>query len=247
MTQVAPQPVHTGQSTPHRTPAPAEPVGRRPVFLHAVAFVLGFGAVFTLLGSAAGQLGRSLNEFLPVIQRLGAILLIVFGLITIGVFSRLSAFIRQRTDLAHNPAAAALVSILDFFTALLYTEKRVSEMHNVNRRWGYLSSALLGVSFSAFELYSRQNCPVYDGGKYGQLRGPGCVGPGTGTGPTMSGPLTIYPPGMKKAAARKPVSSVTTGKDGKTLNKALGKKPSAAERLMLGPLVSGVMPKEGGK
>ena len=105
----------------------------------------------------------------------------------------------------------------------------------------------LGISFSAFQQYSRQNCPVYDGGKYGQLRGPGCVGPGTGTGPTMSGPLTIYPPGMKKAAARKPVSSVTTGKDGKTLNKALGKKPSAAERLMLGPLVSGVKPKEGGK
>jgi cytochrome c-type biogenesis protein len=149
MTQVAPQPIRADQPATQRPPATTEPAGRLQVFLHAVAFVLGFGAVFTLLGSAAGLLGRSLNEFLPVIQRLGAILLIVFGLITIGVFSRLSAFIRQRTDLAHNPAAAALVSILDFFTALLYTEKRVSEMHNVNRRWGYLSSALLGVSFSA--------------------------------------------------------------------------------------------------
>ncbi len=94
----------TGNPAP---PATTEPAGRLQVFLHAVAFVLGFGAVFTLLGSAAGLLGRSLNEFLPVIQRLGAILLIVFGLITIGVFSRLSAFIRQRTDLAHNPAARA--------------------------------------------------------------------------------------------------------------------------------------------
>jgi cytochrome c-type biogenesis protein len=51
--------------------------------------------------------------------------------------------------LARNPAAAALVSILDFFNSLLYTERRLTEMHQVNRSWGYLSSALLGVSFSA--------------------------------------------------------------------------------------------------
>jgi cytochrome c-type biogenesis protein len=51
--------------------------------------------------------------------------------------------------LAQNPAAVALVSILDFLNALLYTERRVAEMHQVNRNWGYLSSALLGVSFSA--------------------------------------------------------------------------------------------------
>jgi cytochrome c-type biogenesis protein len=38
---------------------------------------------------------------------------------------------------------------LDFFNTLLYTERRVAEMHTVNRGWGYLSSALLGVSFSA--------------------------------------------------------------------------------------------------
>ncbi|EGD55885.1 MCE family protein [Gordonia neofelifaecis] len=105
----------------------------------------------------------------------------------------------------------------------------------------------LGVSFGAFQQYTRQNCPVYDGGPYGTARGPGCVGPGTGTGPTMSGPLTIYPPGMKRAAAQKPVSAVTTGKDGKTLKGALGRQPSAADSLMLGPLVSAVAPKEGGQ
>jgi cytochrome c-type biogenesis protein len=48
-----------------------------------------------------------------------------------------------------NPAAAALVSILDWFSALLYTERRVTDMHQVNRRWGFASSFLLGVSFSA--------------------------------------------------------------------------------------------------
>ncbi|MBM7367138.1 MCE family protein [Gordonia hydrophobica] len=105
----------------------------------------------------------------------------------------------------------------------------------------------LGINFSAYQQYSRQNCPVYDGGPYGQLRGPGCVGPGTGTGPTMSGPLTIYPPSMQRRTVRKQVSGVTTGQDDKTLSAALGKKPTAADTLMLGPLVSAVTPKGGDK
>ncbi len=91
----------------------------------------------------------------------------------------------------------------------------------------------LGISFGAFMRYTRQNCPVYNGGKYGQLRGPGCVGPGTGTGPTSSGPLLIYPPSMRRMAA----GSVTTGADVSTLRKMLGHDPSPAEILMLGPLV----------
>ncbi|GAC55903.1 Mce family protein [Gordonia hirsuta DSM 44140 = NBRC 16056] len=97
----------------------------------------------------------------------------------------------------------------------------------------------IGVSFSAFEMYTRQNCPVYDGGPYGQLRGPGCVGPGTGTGPTQSGPLRIYPEGMVR---RTVAGQVTTKQDGELLSAALGRKPSTAESLMLGPLVSGVKP-----
>lgn len=95
----------------------------------------------------------------------------------------------------------------------------------------------LGLSFTPFEMYSRQNCPVYDGGKYGQLRGPGCVGPGTGTGPTMSGPLAVYPSdGMRRAVS----GQVTARADDRLLSEVLGRTPSTAESMMLGPLVSGV-------
>ena len=38
---------------------------------------------------------------------------------------------------------------LSVFNTLLYTERRVTEMHNVKRNWGYLSSVLMGMSFSA--------------------------------------------------------------------------------------------------
>jgi cytochrome c-type biogenesis protein len=124
--------------------------GRRlVVFLHSVFFVLGFTTVFTLLGSAAGLLGSSLNQYLPAMQRLGAIMLVIFGLSTLGVFRWLVDKIRARTDLDTNPAAAALVSVLDFFNGLMYSEKRVTDMHEVSRNWGYASSFLLGVSFSA--------------------------------------------------------------------------------------------------
>lgn len=118
-------------------------------FSHALAFVLGFGTIFTLLGSAAGLLGHGLTSWLFVIQKLGAVLLVIFGLVTIGVFRWLVNFVTARTDLAQNPAAAALVDVLNFFNTLLYTERRVAEMHNVKQGLGYMSSFLMGVSFSA--------------------------------------------------------------------------------------------------
>lgn len=122
---------------------------RLTIFLHALAFVIGFTVVFTLIGSAAGLIGKNLNAYLPMIQRLGAILLAIFGLVTLGVFRWLVNLLSTHIDLNVNPAAAALVSILNFFNTLLYTEKRITDMHQVNRNWGYLSSAMLGVSFSA--------------------------------------------------------------------------------------------------
>ncbi len=128
-------------------PQKAQP-RRAAVFGHALAFVLGFTIVFTLLGSAAGLLGQSLNRYIPIIQQVGAILLVIFALVTLGVFRWAAQQISQRADLAQNPAAAALVSVLNFFNGLLYTERRVG-MHNVSRGWGYLSSALMGVTFSA--------------------------------------------------------------------------------------------------
>jgi cytochrome c-type biogenesis protein len=125
------------------------------IFLHALTFVIGFGAVFTLIGSLGGLIGQSLTQNSMAMQveetlrRLGAIVLVLFGLVTLGVVGWLAKTIRLRSDLGRNPAAAALVDVLEFFNGLLYTERRVLEMHRVNRRWGYFSSGLLGVGFAA--------------------------------------------------------------------------------------------------
>ncbi len=145
--------------------AKSDDVSRLAVFLHALAFVFGFGVIFTLLGSAASLLGVSLTAPLDVgfftaifgrpvstieiIQSIGAILLFIFGLVTLGVFRWLAKQITSRFDVAKNPAVAGLVGFLNFFNTLLYTEKRVTEMHSVNRNWGFASSFMMGVSFSA--------------------------------------------------------------------------------------------------
>jgi cytochrome c-type biogenesis protein len=150
MTQIAQKPHSTATVAATAKPkARADGDNRLAVFLHALSFVLGFGAVFTLVGSAAGLLGYSLHPYMRLIQEIGAVLLVIFALVTLGVFRWLVTQLTQRVDLQQNPAAAALVSVLEFFNRLLYTERRITEMHQVNRRWGYLSSALLGVSFSA--------------------------------------------------------------------------------------------------
>ena len=147
MAQAVQQPLDSQEAK--RPPRSESTVAWRITFTHAVAFVLGFGLVFTLLGSAAGLLGQSLTRYLPLIQKGGAILLVIFGLTTLGVFRWAVKQISQRTDLESNPAAAALVEVLDFFNVLLYTERRVTEMHQVKRGWGYISSTLMGISFSA--------------------------------------------------------------------------------------------------
>src|SRR4051795_8286454 len=90
------------------TPRPPAPAKRGLLFLHALAFVIGFGIVFTLLGLTASFFGQQMRAFAPVLQRLGAILLIIFGLTTLGLFRWLSARIRQSTNFAANPAAEAL-------------------------------------------------------------------------------------------------------------------------------------------
>lgn len=118
-------------------------------FLHSLAFVVGFGLIFTLLGSAAGLMGRNLNYLLPVVQKIGAVLLVFFALVITGLVNRLAIGLRARMDLAANPAAALLVRGLDWANGLFYTERRVAQMHEVRQGWGYLSSILMGVSFSA--------------------------------------------------------------------------------------------------
>jgi len=56
---------------------------RREVLLHALSFVLGFSLIFTALGASVSILGVFLMRSMPVIQKVGGIILVVLGLHTL--------------------------------------------------------------------------------------------------------------------------------------------------------------------
>jgi cytochrome c-type biogenesis protein len=97
--------------------ASGEASSRARTVSHAVAFVLGFSAVFVVLGASVGLVGYLLYDYLPILRKVGGVVLIVFGLQAIGVLT----------------------------IPFLYREARVQV--STGRRSGYLSSLLLGLAF----------------------------------------------------------------------------------------------------
>jgi cytochrome c-type biogenesis protein len=49
-------------------------------FLHSLLFVIGFAAVFVLLGASATFIGRLLLDYALLLQRVGGVLLVIFGM-----------------------------------------------------------------------------------------------------------------------------------------------------------------------
>lgn len=88
-------------------------------FSHGVAFVIGFSIVFVLLGAAASALGALLYDVRTWLARIGGLVVIIFGLHTMGLIT---------------------IPFLDYDT------RRQMEP---SPGLGYVSSALMGVFFSA--------------------------------------------------------------------------------------------------
>jgi cytochrome c-type biogenesis protein len=88
-------------------------------FTHGLAFVLGFSMVFVILGVAVSAAGGILVNLRTYLAKIGGVVVIILGLHMMGILR---------------------IPFLEY-------DVRV---HNApNSRWGYLSSALLGVFFSA--------------------------------------------------------------------------------------------------
>ena len=88
-------------------------------FTHGLAFVVGFSVVFILLGVAASAFGGLLYDIRGWLAKIGGIVVIIFGLHMIGVYR---------------------IPFLEYDT-------RVQSLPDP--KWGYLSSGMLGVFFSA--------------------------------------------------------------------------------------------------
>jgi cytochrome c-type biogenesis protein len=88
-------------------------------FTHGLAFVLGFSVVFITLGVATSAFGQLLFDLRGVLEKVGGIVVIIFGLHMIGIFR--IPFLEYDTRVQQAP----------------------------DPKWGYLSSAMMGVFFSA--------------------------------------------------------------------------------------------------
>jgi len=88
-------------------------------FSHGLAFVLGFSLVFIIFNILASALGLLLYDIRTWLEKIGGIVIIIFGLHMIGVFR---------------------IPFLEY-------DLRVHSQ--LDRRWGYLSSIFMGVFFSA--------------------------------------------------------------------------------------------------
>lgn len=79
---------------------------RRHAALHAALFVAGFSALFVALGASATALGSRLARSLPLLQQVGGVVIVFFGLYMLGVL-RVPALMRdRRLRLARKPAGA---------------------------------------------------------------------------------------------------------------------------------------------
>ncbi|GAB4400198.1 MAG: cytochrome c biogenesis protein CcdA [Anaerolineales bacterium] len=88
-------------------------------FSHGLAFVLGFSIVFIILGVAASALGGFLYDFRVWLARIGGVVVILFGLHMTGIVK---------------------IPFLNY---------DLRPQTQVDRRFGYFSSAAMGVFFSA--------------------------------------------------------------------------------------------------
>ena len=84
---------------------------RRVAFTHALAFVAGFSLVFLLLGASATVLGRSLNYHRVWLERIGGVLIILFGLVCLEVI-RIPALLAERRVHLQNKPVGYLGSIV---------------------------------------------------------------------------------------------------------------------------------------
>ncbi len=76
---------------------------RRAVLLNAIMFVLGFSAVFIVLGASASALGSKLLEHLPAISKAAGVVLVLFGLHMTGLIPIKALYREARVQVTTKP------------------------------------------------------------------------------------------------------------------------------------------------
>jgi cytochrome c-type biogenesis protein len=82
----------------------APSTSRSRVFLTSLAFVVGFSLVFVALGASATAVGKFMFARLPLFTKIAGVILIIFGLHTMGVFRLAFLDTEKRVHAQRKPA-----------------------------------------------------------------------------------------------------------------------------------------------
>jgi cytochrome c-type biogenesis protein len=118
-------------------------------FRHALAYVAGFGAVFTLLGITATFAAAGLSQWMPVLRQVGGVILVILGLNLAGVL-RMPALERtwRPLDAGASASVAATTGTMSFGSGAAPTFGDRLGGRLVGSRGGWLASFGLGAIFA---------------------------------------------------------------------------------------------------
>lgn len=94
-----------GSSLDELTRPGSAPAVTSRAFVRALAFVIGFAAVFIALGAGASTLGRLVSEHLTLLSRIAGLIIIVLGLHMLGAFRWFLLMREARFTVANRPAS----------------------------------------------------------------------------------------------------------------------------------------------
>jgi cytochrome c-type biogenesis protein len=94
----------SGVSVEEMRDATARAASRRQVFVSSLAFVIGFSLVFIALGASASVIGGFLGKNLSVMGKIAGVLLVIFGLHTMGVLKISWLYSEKRIQTERKPA-----------------------------------------------------------------------------------------------------------------------------------------------
>jgi cytochrome c-type biogenesis protein len=79
---------------------------RRKILPQVLLFCLGFSTIFVLMGATASTLGQAVFRYQRIIEWVGGVLVIFFGLYLLGVFQWRALQMEKRLHLSNRPAHA---------------------------------------------------------------------------------------------------------------------------------------------
>lgn len=82
----------------------ADLAAHRRVLFNSLGFILGFSLVFVALGATATFIGSFLTRELPLLSRVAGVIIVIFGLHTMGIFKIKALYMEKRFQVAAKPA-----------------------------------------------------------------------------------------------------------------------------------------------